>query len=435
MQLLKKIIFYILNPVGFSAKFISKSLEMNFAEKYMFSFRRSFNFITVITILSCIGITIGIAALISVLGIFNGFQDFSEKQLVSFDPHVRILPLRGDTISNYEQLISKMKNLNNITGISPLSQKRVVIRKNESMQVTLLNSIDTKTFSSVSGINKCMVAGQFKLLQADDNIPGIIVGAGLAEKLNLYISDTIYVLTPEAIENSVRTMQEGEQTPFRVIGVFQTQSKEYDELYSYIFMDPNSPIFQYNANQCGMLDIRINDWNKSNDMKEKLQAEFPNYKVVSWFDLHEEIFNVMKLERLAVFIVLSLIIIIAVFNLLASLSMTVIEKRSDIALLKSIGIANKSIYKIFIYQGLIIGLTSMIYGTILGLAFCYAQIHFKLFRIDTSKYLLDAIPVSINYISIIAVDVFAIVLSFLATIFPASKAVKYPVTEGLKEDN
>ena len=145
-------------------------------------------------------------------------------------------------------------------------------------------------------------------------------------------------------------------------------------------------------------------------------------------------FNIMKLERMMVFIVLSLIIVIAVFNLLASMTMSVIEKQRDIAILKSIGADNKSVRKIFLLAGADIGLLAVFWGNVLGLGFCYGQIYFNWFQLDTSKYLIRGIPITIDYYNILIIDIFAVFLSFVSTLIPAKYAANQSIVKFLKNN-
>jgi lipoprotein-releasing system permease protein len=430
MQKIKNIIKYIINPSALFFLLINKRYEYMIANRYIFTFRREFNFITIITIISTLGITLGIAALIAVLSIFNGFQKFAENQIIGFDPHVRLS--YSSEKYNSDSMLSIIKNYQEIDSCSETYQGKIILQNSKSMQASELILLDTKNKKYTSGIRKTICTGKFDF--SNETINSIVMGSGVSERLNVLPDDTIYALSPDLIENSIKQMSTNQEFPFLVKGLFISNSKEYDESICFADISLKDQLFTKNAGGISAIDIKIKDIKSLDDFKVKLSEAFPSAKIQTWYDLHSDIFNIMKLERLMVFIVLSLIIVIAVFNLLASLTMTVVEKQRDISILKAIGAEDSSIKKIFISEGAMIGLMSAYYGTILGLAFCYGQIHFSWFKLDTHKYLIDAIPVSIDYYYVLGINIFAILIAFISTIIPSRIAAKQEIANYIKNN-
>ena len=427
--MIHKIIEILLNPFSMILGLFADKLELNIAKKYVFQFRREFSFISVITFISFIGITLGIAALIAVISIFNGFRDFAMDQLISFDPHIRVIS-KSDTASReLNQFLNQNRNL---LDYSPAIHGKLILKNNDALQVGILNALDTGKIRSVSGISDRIVAGQFNVSYTD--IPNIILGAGLADKISALPGDTIFALSPDIIEQSVKSLDNSPEIPIRVSGIFLSYSKEYDDNVAFASLDFGKEIFFKSNSAIQNFDIRLKDFSDCDDFAEQIRSKFPKIEVLTWYDLHSDMFNIMKLERMMVFIVLSLIIVIAVFNLLASMTMSVIEKQRDIAILKSIGADNKSVRKIFLLAGAYIGLLAVFWGNVLGLGFCYGQIYFNWFQLDTSKYLIRGIPITIDYYNILIIDIFAVFLSFVSTLIPAKYAANQSIVKFLKNN-
>lgn len=430
MQIIRNIIKYIINPSALLFLFINKRYEYMIANRYVFTFKREFNFITIITIISTLGITLGIAALISVLSIFNGFQKFAEQQIIGFDPHIRIT--YSPEKYQLEEIENKVNKLSNIDSYSPSFQGKIILQNKNSMQAAELILIDTKNKKYIHGIQKTIATGRFDFSRKDMN--SIVLGSGVSERLNVLPDDTIFALSPDLIESSIKQMNANQEIQFSVSGLFISNSKDYDDGVCFADISLKDVLFTKNSNIINAIDIKLKDVKLIDESKQALLEKFPDAKIQTWYDLHSDIFNVMKLERLMVFVVLSLIIVIAVFNLLASLTMTVVEKQRDISILKAIGADDKSIKKVFITEGAMIGLMSAYYGTLLGLGFCYGQINFSWFKLDTHKYLINAIPVSIDYWYVVGIVLFAIVISILSTIIPARIASKQEIVNFIKNN-
>ncbi len=403
------------------------------ALRYIFTLR-SFQFITVITIISMIGIMIGVAALISVISIFNGFAEFTESQMIEFDPHLRVSAKQGEWLSNASELEQKINSLDEVEKASSIIQRRVVAVKNTKMQVLEMQAVRADQIDFVSGIRESLVVGSFDI-SSNKGLPGIVLGGGVSNTFRALPGDTISLMSPALIEKSILrgNRQSGVKTV--ITGIFQTHQKKYDNLYCYIDFPLGRNLFKAPNNSATSIDIRLKDIEETNKTAKKLSSILPeDVEILTWYDLHKELYNIMAIERVAAFVVLSLIIIIAVFNILASLSMTVVEKRKDIALLKALGATNKMIRNLYISEGFIIGLISSVLGTILGLILTFGQIEYEWFSLDTSKYLIQAIPVSVHAIDVIITFCFSLLLSTLATIYPARRAARTDIAVSLRNE-
>jgi lipoprotein-releasing system permease protein len=420
----------ILNPLALILSLFNKNFEFLIARKYVFKFRREFNFITIITFISFLGITLGIAALISVLAIFAGFRDFAENQIRAFDPHIRVVEVGEDVAAKFELFLNSQANR---IKFSKSLQGKVVLSKRGALQAAEINALEINKAESVSGVSSKIAGGKYSL----DNSDGVYrasIGFGLAEKLKVFPGDTIFALSPDIIESSVKTMNANSEIPILVSSYFMSYSKDYDDSYIIASLELGEELFTKREHNYINYDIRLNSIDDIEAFSADIRKDFPALKTLTWYDLHSDMFNIMKLERVIVFLVLSLIVVIAAFNLLASLAMIVVEKQKDIAILKACGCDDNSIRKIFIGAGAYIGLSAIYWGTLLGLAFCYGQQYFHWFKLDTGKYLISALPITIDYTTTLIIDIFAVALSLVSTIAPAKIAAKQKIGEFLSSN-
>jgi len=406
-------------------------LSLKIAIRYVFTFR-AFHFITIISFISQVGIIVGVAALICVVSIFNGFREFSEKQLTSFDPHLRIIPTEGVKIENTDSLCNFIKTINDVSGISSTIDGNVIMMIPGQAQAAYLRSFDQKEFERVSNLRNTIVSGKCNI-SASGTVPKVLLGALLAERLSLMPGDTIQIISPQILDRAIKSYTMTGGVKAVISGLFLSNAPEYDGSSIFGDISLGAKLFTFGKNQSTCIDIKLNSIDNTDNVKSILEQELGTaYTIQTWYDFHKELYNVMKLERLATFIILSLIIVIAVFNILASLVMTVVEKRADIAIFKALGAKDKMIRNIYLFEGSFIGASGTAIGTILGLLLCFGQIKYEWFRLDTSKYLIQSLPVSVYSSDIIIIVAFALVLTIAAALYPAYKAAGNNITNSLR---
>jgi lipoprotein-releasing system permease protein len=231
------------------------------------------------------------------------------------------------------------------------------------------------------------------------------------------------LLSPRSIERIISGVGLRGTQPALVTGIFNSNIKDYDSRFGISSDILAKSILNPKIGFVNSIDLRIKDIKHLDAMKSKISGILPNdLQILTWQDLNPDLFAIMKFERFATFAVLSIIIMLAVFNVLISLSMTVIEKRRDIGVLRSIGASGKAIRNIFVYQGLIIGFVSTVIGTALGLFVSFGQINYKWLKVDSSKFIIDAIPVAVDSTDVWIIAAFSLILSTIATIYPARRA-------------
>ena len=397
------------------------SLEYFIARRYLFSKKR-INFITIISIISIIGVTIGVAAMIIVLSVFNGFNSKVTSLLVAFDPHIRIESKSSTQLSDYKTLEEKIKNFD-VKASSPFTLNKGLASTQDITKAIYIKGIDEKKYGEVSGLEQSTVLGELNLQNKGD-IGGIVLGRTLAGELRSLEGDTVTLVSTVGLEKSLTQFVEPLTKKFIVRGIFESDNKEYDSKYAFISLANSQELFDLGGNVNGV-DIRLNDIKSSEGVKEELMQELGNeYNILTWYDLHADFYSLMNIERWTSFSILSLIIVVVSFNILTSLTMTVIEKKRDIGILKAMGATEKMIKRIFLYEGITVGLIGMVVGSLLGLLTILGQIEFNFYKLDPLRYAVDSLPVELRLMDFIAVPLAAFLLCFLASVYPAYKAAK-----------
>ncbi len=405
--------------------------EFFIAKRYLKS-KHKINFISIISILSTAGITIGVAALIIVLSVFNGFGSLVKSILINFDPHVRITVISEKGFSKIDSLNILLNGMEEIESSSPFVEGKVVLISDNTYEVLNLKGISPKADEESWGVQNSLFSGKFDINSTDD-IDKIIIGLPIHMRLFKRLGDTVTVTSFNNLERTVFNLSLPKTMNFLVTGIFETSNREYDSKYVFTSLESGQQLLGL-KNQFTGFEIRLHDIEDADEVKSILQSKLDNslFSVDSWYDLHKDLYTVMILERWAAYIILCLIIAVATFNILGSLTMSVIEKKKDIGVLRAIGVTNKSILRIFMFEGMLIGLIGTLAGTILGLAVCYLQIQYNFYPLDPAKYIIASLPIELRFSDIIAISGMSILLTFLASLYPAKRASKIPVIDAIK---
>ncbi len=405
-------------------------VELFIASRYLRS-KRKIRFINIIGYISIVGITVGVAALLIALSVFNGFSSVVTSVLVGFDPHIRI-EKRGNISSVEYQGIEKILKSNiDITAVSPYVSGKAMLTTTSFNKVVFIRGVDEKRIADVTGLKDKVVLGSVDLKNTGSS-PGIVIGLTLADRLASVIGNEIVIYSPNSVQYALSGISAPQGMKFTVNGIFESNNKDYDANYAYVSLPVAQQMFNLEEKYNG-IELRLSDFNNAEKVKKKLQKQLPDdYNVLTWYDLHQSLYSVMKIERWSAYILLSLIILVATFNMLGSLTMGVIEKQRDISVLKSIGMTSKNIVRIFMVEGLIIGIIGTVLGVIIGLIVLYLQVHYQLFALDATIYIIPAIPVEIQWIDFVEIAFVSLGLSFLAAYYPSRRAAATIPAEGLR---
>jgi lipoprotein-releasing system permease protein len=403
--------------------------ERHIALRYLLS-KKSIKFVSVISAISVTGVTIGVAALIVVLSVFNGFGSLVSSILINFDPHLRVESTAPVDSSTYLPMLNDLSHQQQVKGFSPYVGGKALIVSRNINRVVNIRGLNASSIPLVSGLPEKIVLGSINL--SEDKKNGIVLGMILADRLGAVVGDTIAVVSPSGVE--LATMQLGLPLirRFCVVGIYESNNKEYDGYYAFTNLVAAQSLFG-RAGRIDGIDIRFDDVDKAESFQKVLQNKYGTaFRYLTWYDLHRELYTVMKIERWCAYVVLCLIIAVASFNLLSSLTMTVIEKRRDIGILKSMGATNESLKKIFGFQGLYVGIIGTLVGSVLGVAIVYLQDKYHLVALDTTVYIIPAMPVELHMVDIVVVAIAAIGLCSLASRLPAKRAASLDPVKAIR---
>ena len=375
---------------------------------------------------------LGVASLIVVLSVFNGFGSLVTSFLINFDPHIRIEIISEDSKKIEDNVENELNDIKEVKSYSRYVNGKVLAYQSHITQIVNLKGIEEKNDKSIYNIKSSVELGKFDL-SVRDGIPGIVLGLPLADHMQSIVGDTITLISPAGIERYITQMSMPKTQKFVIRGIYVSNNNEYDASYIFTNLATAQNLLGYNKNIQGF-DVLLNDINESETIKEKLESKLDKntYSINTWYDFHKDLYSVMQIERWTAYIILSLIIAVATFNILGSLSMSVIEKQRDIGILRSMGVREKSILKIFMYEGLLIGLAGTIGGVILGYFICWLQLHFNIYPLDPTQYKIDSLPLQIKISDFFFITGASMLLTFLASLIPAKRAAKINPLEAIK---
>lgn len=406
--------------------------ERFIARRYLIS-KHKLNFITIISFLSTAGITIGVAALIVVLSVFNGFGSLVKSFLMNFDPHLRVEIISSDYSENdILKLDEALNKESELISYAPFVSGKVLALRRDKTEIINLKGVTPENANDIYGIKNSIVFGDDELNDKGD-LPVIIIGILLADKIQSLVGDTITIISPTGIEKAITQFTLPKSQSFIVGGIFSSQNNEYDAGLTFISLEYGQFLLGYKNTFQGY-EIKLDDIDKSFKMKDKLQSLINNnvFEISTWYDFHKDLYSVMQIERWVAYILLSLIVAVATFNILGSLSMTVIEKKRDIGILRAMGVKENSIKKIFMYEGLMVGIFGTLLGIVIGYCILFLQINYNIYPLDPTQYKIDSLPVELRLSDFFFVSGASMLLSFLASYFPASRASRVNTIEAIK---
>ena len=391
--------------------------------------RKKDGFLNVISIFSFIGIALGVAVLIIVMSVMNGFRTELINKIVGFNAHI--------TVDPYESAIEVTQINNNLQNISKnlifSNSGEAIIIKNNTSKGILLRGYKNNDFSDLMIFQKNNSLGNNEILSG--NL--LSIGKELSFTLDLKIGDSVTLMSSAGVETIIGNLPK--QKTFLISSIFESGMAEFDNNIAFINLDTLEEFFNLNKKDRN-LEIYLHNPQNIEYQKSIVQNNFPNEFVYTWSDMNSSLFSALKVERNVMFIILSLIIIVAAFNIISGLTILVKNKTRDIAILKSIGVLNKSIVKIFFLIGVINGTSATFFGIILEVAFSmyvenlreFLSNVFNISLFPEEIYFLSSMPSEINLFSILIISVCSISITIIVSIFPALNAAKLDPIKALK---
>lgn len=411
------------------------------ARRYLAS-RREVSLISIITGISMTGVTLGVASLIVVLSVMNGFYDFVRDLLVSVDPHVRVVSAEGRGLAEADSLLRVARSVDHVREASPYVEGRALLLSpgaRGAPQVLKIRGVDPTVMEQTA---PGMAAGQFDVSPGANGIPGLVMDASVGQGLGLVPqrdgrgTSTVGLLSAPAIEKTLTQVFANPPVQrFEVRGLFEMRAAT-DRQRAFVGLEQAQRLFRTGSQVTG-IDLRLDDLEQASAVKSALQHQLSadRYDVQTWYDSQQSLYDVMRLEKWGASAILGLIIIVAAFNIVGSLTMVVIEKRRDVGVLQAMGVSRSNIRRIFLLEGGLIGAIGTGLGLVLGLGLALLQKHYELVPMaQAESFLISAYPVLIQPLDVVLIAVVAFGLCVLAAIYPASRAAAIEPARAVQMD-
>lgn len=407
------------------------SFELFVGTRYLRAKQKE-TFISLITILSIAGVTVGVMALIVVIAVMAGFESDLKSRILGIESHAVIMSHGGHMV-DYQQTLKKVNSNEGVIAATPFIYTQTMLRSATGVSGAVLRGIDPDSVGKVISIfdeveppqkNNTIYSGQ------ENGVPSIVLGKELARRLGVGRNDTVYLISPAGILSPVGHVPAMKR--FRVSDVFESGMYEYDGSLAFIHLEDAQKILRMEDSVTG-IEVRVKDIYKAGDTVKKIvsQLGFP-FWARDWTQMNQNLFAALKLEKTVMFIILALIVLVAAFNIASTLIMMVMEKTRDIAILKTMGSTDKSIGKIFVIKGMVIGIIGTFLGVTLGFILCKLLEKYKFIELPGDVYYITTLPVRMELLDIVLIATAAIVICFLATLYPARQASKLNPVEAIR---
>lgn len=390
--------------------------------------KRKQKFISLITLISILGVAVGVMALIVVLSVFTGFTEGLRDQIIGVNAHALVQRF-GSTITAPEEVAATIEAVEGVEATTPYIYGQALISSATQSTGVVLRGIDAGSAMRVLGIGEKMVAGRLTDLDIPAEVPPIILGRDMARQLQVGVGDKVRLISPNGplspmgVLPRIRTCM--------VAGIFETGMFEYDSTMGYINLDTARSLTDLRSGVHG-IEVRVRDIDAANRTATAIQQVLGHgYSVRDWMQLNRNLFAALKLEKFGIFIALNLIILVAALNIISALIMMVMEKNRDIAILKSMGATTKAIMRIFFYQGMIIGLAGTVLGMGGGLGLCALLKRYKIIELPSNVYPMSTMPIKVVPLDVTVIAVSALLITLIATLYPSWKASRIRPAEAL----
>lgn len=411
------------------------SYELFIGLRYLRAKRKQ-TFVSLITLISIAGVTVGVTALIVVIAVMNGFKEELQDKILGVTSHVVISRFDGN-ISKYQEVKAKVEEVSGVNAATPFIYTQVMISSRKAISGAVLRGIEPQTASKVINLQKNLRAGSLKELEAENKpegmraTPGIILGNELARNIGVSRGEPVTVISPLGRLTPLGRVPRSQT--FRVAGIFDSGMYEYDSTIAYVSLWAAQRFLGIGDRVTG-IEVRVDDIYEADRVAKAIGKALDGYPYWSrdWMRMNKNLFSALKLEKIVMFIILTLIILVAAFNIVGTLIMVVIEKTRDIAILKSMGATRRSIMKIFLIEGTVIGLVGTLLGLLGGYTLCTLLATYKFIELPSDVYYISTLPVQMDPLDVALIALAAIVITLAASVYPAWQASRFDPAEAIR---
>jgi lipoprotein-releasing system permease protein len=392
--------------------------------------KRKQAFISIITAISVVGVMVGVMALIVVLSVMNGFREDLMSKILGVNSHLLILNYEGP-FSDYDKTAARADAVEGVVATTPFVYSQVMINREGSVTGAVLRGLDPVSAPPVVRVGEMIKSGTLQSLDAEhDGLPAIIVGRELSKNLGARPGDVVTVVSPLGKLTPLGRVPHSRA--FKVTAIFDSGMYEYDATMVYVSLKEAQDFLGMEDRVTG-IEVRVDDIYKADRIGEAVsrQLGYP-YWTKDWQQMNRSLVSALKLEKLTMFVILTMIVLVGALNIISTLVMVVMEKTRDVAILRAMGATGKNIMLIFMFQGLLVGVVGTLAGLFSGLGLCHLLARYQFIRLPADIYYISTLPVRVEMNDVIFVTLAAVLISFLATLYPSWHASRVNPVEALR---
>jgi len=392
--------------------------------------KRKQAFISVITVISVVGVMMGVMALIVVLSVMNGFREDLMGKILGVNSHLVVLSYEGAFL-DYDKIGQDTGTIEGVVAATPFIYSQVMVNSQGGVSGSVLRGIDTRTAGEVIAIDRMIKRGSLHSLDSlHDGLPAIIMGKELARMLAVQPGDTVTVVSPMGKLTPVGRVPQNRK--FRITAIFESGMYEYDATMVYISLKEAQDFLGLDNRATGV-EVKVADIYKADQVGSAVTKKlgYP-YWAKDWKQMNRSLVSALKLEKIAMFVILIMIVLVGALNIISTLVMVVMEKSKDVAILRAMGATQKSIMTVFMFQGVLVGVVGTMVGLACGLGLCHLLGKYKFIELPSDVYYISTLPVRVEMLDVVLVIVAALVISFLATLYPSRHASRQNPVESLR---
>jgi lipoprotein-releasing system permease protein len=409
---------------------VTMRFELAVALRYLRAKRKQ-TFLSVVSFISVLGIILGVMALIIALALMTGFQEDIQEKILGASAHVLIYPTGSRGIIDVDNTIKIVRQDPGVISAAPVVYGKVLVYTAAGANGILLKGIDPKQEKEVSELVTTAGPEALAALEnPDSSRDGIILGSDLAKTLNVERGDLVTLVSPESLLSPLGLMPKFKK--LKVLGMFHSGLYEYDTSWALTSMKTAQRLFSL-GDGVTLIEAKIHDIYDADKISDRLQKKLgSNYITDNWIHQNQSLFSAMKLEKIMIFITIALIVVVAAFNIVSTLVMVVLDKNKDIAILMAMGSTSRQITRIFMLQGILIGIAGTVVGAILGVSVSWLMDHYRVIRLPLDVYSIPYLPFRVQVTDFLMITSIALLITFASTLYPAYRASRINPAEALR---
>jgi lipoprotein-releasing system permease protein len=392
--------------------------------------KRKQAFISIISAFSVLGVMLGVMTLIIVLGVMNGFERDLKEKILGTVSHLVVMSHSSRAVMGWQDLMERIQDFDGVKATTPYIYAQAMLSTRGKVRGVIVRGIDPKTASKVISLPRYLLEGTVDGLSASDDSAGIIVGKELAVLNSLRVGDVVQLISPQGKRTPIGAIPRVQN--FKIIGVFKSGMYEFDANLVYMELGQAQKFFEMGQGVSG-IEVNLADIYSAPKLGFRIESILGTpFWTRTWKEMYRNLFSALKLEKIAMFVILTFIVLVAAFNIIIALIMLVMEKSRDIAILKALGATSDRIMRIFVVQGMLVGIVGTLLGAVAGIAGAAVLARYPIIELPEEIYTIPTLPISLEATDIVIICGVALGICFLATIYPSLRAARLEPVEALR---